>query len=127
MTSERFMARSSAAATSGRGRRSEAPAQGRRPCGVDNHMGFLCRSGGEAGPESAEPVPMSAAEIEAPQALPAHKEPFWVLTMGSIGVVFGDIGTSPLYAMREALAHVRGGASEMAVLGVVSLVFWALI
>lgn len=57
----------------------------------------------------------------------ARKESFWALTLGSVGVVFGDIGTSPLYAMREALAHTRGGASEMAVLGVVSLVFWALI
>ena len=50
---------------------------------------------------------------------------FLALTVGSIGVVFGDIGTSPIYAMREALAHTRG-ASELAVLGVVSLVFWAL-
>jgi KUP system potassium uptake protein len=47
---------------------------------------------------------------------------------GSVGVVFGDIGTSPLYAMREALAHSRsGGTAELAVLGVVSLVFWALL
>jgi KUP system potassium uptake protein len=50
------------------------------------------------------------------------------LIVGAIGVVFGDIGTSPLYAMREALAHSRsGGQAELAVLGVVSLVFWALI
>jgi KUP system potassium uptake protein len=52
---------------------------------------------------------------------------FWALALGAIGVVFGDIGTSPLYAMREALAHSKsGGASEGAVLGVVSLVLWAL-
>src|SRR5581483_11666258 len=44
------------------------------------------------------------------------------------GVVFGDIGTSPLYAMREALRHTRATvAPELAVLGVVSLVTWALI
>jgi KUP system potassium uptake protein len=50
------------------------------------------------------------------------------LIIGAIGVVFGDIGTSPFYAMREALAHSRsGGQSELAVLGVVSLVFWALL
>ncbi|MFN3521316.1 MAG: potassium transporter Kup [Phenylobacterium sp.] len=56
------------------------------------------------------------------------KEGFWALALGSVGVVFGDIGTSPLYAMREALAHSRsGGTSELAVLGVVSLVIWALI
>jgi len=50
------------------------------------------------------------------------------LTIGAIGVVFGDIGTSPLYAMREALTHSRsGGTAELAVLGVLSLIFWALI
>ena len=56
------------------------------------------------------------------------KEKFWALALGSVGVVFGDIGTSPLYAMREALAHSKGGGGgELAVLGVISLVTWALI
>ena len=49
------------------------------------------------------------------------------LAVGAIGVVFGDIGTSPLYAMREALAHSHGGSAELGVKGVISLVFWALI
>jgi KUP system potassium uptake protein len=50
------------------------------------------------------------------------------LAFASIGVVFGDIGTSPLYAMREALHPVvaAGGDLRMAVLGVVSLLLWAL-
>ncbi len=57
-----------------------------------------------------------------------HKESFRALAIGALGVVFGDIGTSPLYAMREALAHSRAGLSgELSVLGVVSLVTWALI
>ena len=58
----------------------------------------------------------------------AHgKNAFFLLALGSVGVVFGDIGTSPFYAMREALAHARGSASlELAVIGVVSLVLWAL-
>src|ERR1700709_2311729 len=52
---------------------------------------------------------------------------FWPLTLGAIGVVFGDIGTSPLYAMREALSHARHSTDiEVSVLGVVSLVLWAL-
>jgi hypothetical protein len=34
---------------------------------------------------------------------------FWALALGSVGVVYGDIGTSPLYAMREALVHAQGG------------------
>ncbi|HEX7758099.1 MAG TPA: potassium transporter Kup [Caulobacteraceae bacterium] len=49
------------------------------------------------------------------------------MALGSVGVVFGDIGTSPLYAMREALAHSKNvGTPESAVLGVVSLVIWAM-
>src|SRR6476659_1663200 len=52
------------------------------------------------------------------------------LTLGSIGVVFGDIGTSPLYALHEAF--VASGATGSAagpqvVLGVLSLILWALI
>ncbi|MEP6967067.1 MAG: potassium transporter Kup [Pseudomonadota bacterium] len=60
-------------------------------------------------------------------AHPGRGQGFWALTLGSVGVVFGDIGTSPLYAMREALAHARnGGAHEASILGVVSLIIWAL-
>src|SRR5262245_47623822 len=53
---------------------------------------------------------------------------FTALTLGSIGVVYGDIGTSPLYAFREAvLAASPGGEVTLpAVHGVVSLIFWAL-
>ncbi len=53
---------------------------------------------------------------------------FWKLTVGSIGVVFGDIGTSPLYAFREAVhgATAGGEVSRAVVLGVLSLILWAL-
>jgi KUP system potassium uptake protein len=53
---------------------------------------------------------------------------FWALTLGSIGVVFGDIGTSPLYAFREAVASAAQGqpATRVIVLGVLSLILWAL-
>jgi KUP system potassium uptake protein len=55
------------------------------------------------------------------------KAGFFMLALGSVGVVFGDIGTSPFYAMREALHHAKGsGNHELAVIGVVSLVLWAL-
>src|SRR5215207_11714748 len=50
------------------------------------------------------------------------------LTLAAVGVVYGDIGTSPLYTMREAFGHAGGlHPSEPAVLGVLSLVFWSLI
>jgi KUP system potassium uptake protein len=54
---------------------------------------------------------------------------FWALTLGSIGVVFGDIGTSPLYAFREAVSGAAHGqpASRVVVLGVLSLILWALL
>ena len=50
---------------------------------------------------------------------------FKALMLGSIGVVYGDIGTSPLYAFREAVIAAggpSGTASPMAVLGVLSLI-----
>ncbi|WP_245444113.1 potassium transporter Kup [Microvirga sp. KLBC 81] len=54
---------------------------------------------------------------------------FWTLTLGSVGVVYGDIGTSPLYALKESLmAASEGGAlTREMVLGVLSLILWALI
>ncbi|MDP1615958.1 potassium transporter Kup [Phenylobacterium sp.] len=74
----------------------------------------------------SEPNP-SAAGTHSDASHP-KADGFWALALGSVGVVFGDIGTSPLYAMREALAHSRsGGTEELAVFGVVSLVTWALI
>ncbi len=52
----------------------------------------------------------------------------WALTVGALGVVFGDIGTSPLYTVKECLAHLPSGAShELGVLGSLSLLFWALV
>src|SRR5712672_4177544 len=55
---------------------------------------------------------------------------FKALLIGSIGVVYGDIGTSPLYALREAVVAASGsdsGTTVQAVLGVLSLIAWALI
>ena len=37
-----------------------------------------------------------------------HGRQFWALTLGAVGVVYGDIGTSPLYAFREAVIAARG-------------------
>jgi KUP system potassium uptake protein len=53
---------------------------------------------------------------------------FWILALGSIGVVFGDIGTSPLYALQTALGQFKGsGLRAVEVIGVVSLIVWALL
>jgi len=58
------------------------------------------------------------------------KVSFWSLALGSIGVVYGDIGTSPLYALREAvLAATPTGIApnDSVVLGILSLIIWALL
>ena len=48
------------------------------------------------------------------------------LTLGAIGVVYGDIGTSPLYALKEVFAHGHVALTTGNIYGVLSLVFWAL-
>jgi len=48
------------------------------------------------------------------------------LSVGALGVVFGDIGTSPLYTMKECLAHLPAGDRTEGVLGALSLIFWSL-
>src|ERR1700747_656980 len=75
----------------------------------------------------AAPVPETAA---ANGHADAHSTAgFAALTLGSIGVVYGDIGTSPLYALREAVvaASAGGEGDPFAVMGVTSLILWALI
>jgi KUP system potassium uptake protein len=70
---------------------------------------------------------LSATSTEAHVEAPVRTG-FWALTLGSIGVVFGDIGTSPLYAFREAVAGAAQGqpVTRAIVLGVLSLILWAL-
>jgi KUP system potassium uptake protein len=65
---------------------------------------------------------------DAPASAPTLKT-FLALALGSAGVVYGDIGTSPLYAFKESISHLRGPGGVLAaadVTGVVSLMFWAL-
>jgi KUP system potassium uptake protein len=71
-----------------------------------------------------------AVEAEQSQAVAGQDHVhsgFWKLLLGCIGVVYGDIGTSPLYALREAVVHsAADGLLDSEVIGVVSLLFWAL-
>ena len=71
----------------------------------------------------------SGSEATTDGVAPAHSS-LWALALGSIGVVYGDIGTSPLYALREAVIAASGAHHEEltrgTVLGVVSLILWAL-
>ncbi len=59
-----------------------------------------------------------------------HAAGVWTLTLGSVGVVFGDIGTSPLYAFREAALAASGHTGPVTpevVIGVLSMILWSLI
>ena len=74
------------------------------------------------------PVPPGARVEADHNGTHSQKTGFWALTIGSVGVVYGDIGTSPLYAFREAAkaAAPGGTVTEVEVFGVLSLIFWAL-
>ena len=61
-------------------------------------------------------------------AAPATSNGPWRLALGATGIVFGDIGTSPLYAFRESfIGHHRLPLDPFHVLGVLSMLVWALI
>src|SRR3569623_585145 len=75
-------------------------------------------------------IDMPLADEAASHGGSKARNKFWLLSLGSIGVVYGDIGTSPLYALREAVAAAvgqDGAPSREAVLGVLSLILRALI
>ena len=80
---------------------------------------------------SENAVPAAETPVAAEHGGAHSTAGFKSLMLGSIGVVYGDIGTSPLYALREALVaaggHTAAGVSNEAVLGVLSLILWALI
>ncbi len=65
-------------------------------------------------------MPHSASSGVSPAAKSA-------LCLGALGVVFGDIGTSPLYTMNECIAHLPAGSREDGMLGILSLILWSLV
>ncbi|MET0605676.1 MAG: potassium transporter Kup, partial [Beijerinckiaceae bacterium] len=80
-------------------------------------------------PDAHAPNLKSAAGPHAPHAPGGHAS-VATLALGALGVVYGDIGTSPLYALRESIV-AAGGASGVAVapdivIGVLSLILWSL-
>jgi KUP system potassium uptake protein len=85
-------------------------------------------------PTSVRPAPSTLARPRVPQydaAEPAsHKTAKWplALSLGALGVVYGDLGTNPLFALGEAFGGEHGLAVRPStVLGVLSLIFWALV
>ena len=67
------------------------------------------------------------ASAEIPAASTSHSQHTALLTLGATGVVFGDIGTSPLYAMKEVfVGHHPLSADKLHIFGALSLMFWSL-
>jgi KUP system potassium uptake protein len=82
-------------------------------------------------PAAPTPLPPSDDEAAFVPVESSDARRFGMLVVASIGVVYGDIGTSPLYAFREAVAAASGGAGVVpqpaAVLGILSLILWSLL
>src|SRR4051812_18808409 len=82
---------------------------------------------------------MTTAPIDVPIVTPAratengeppvdHRASLAVLCLGALGVVFGDIGTSPLYTLKECLLTAGGAEAPVDDLfGILSLMFWSLV
>jgi KUP system potassium uptake protein len=68
-------------------------------------------------------------DLTTPQGGVGSRSKLWALIIGSIGVVYGDIGTSPLYAFRVAVTTATGetGPTSVIVYGILSLILWSLI
>ncbi|MFL5634240.1 MAG: KUP/HAK/KT family potassium transporter, partial [Gemmatimonadaceae bacterium] len=83
-------------------------------------------SGGSTSP--SRPIrPVSRNAVKTDQHHPTDGSNLGLLTLGALGVVYGDIGTSPLYALRECFHGQHGVApTHENVLGVLSLIFWSL-
>ena len=79
-------------------------------------------------PSLATSVPQTSFFTGSGAAIQGNRAHLWKLSMASIGVVYGDIGTSPLYAVKESVKAAAGEAAPSAevVLGIISLILWAL-
>ena len=81
-----------------------------------------------ANTSAVKPANESGAAAPAAPTSEEHHEGYWTLLLGAMGVVYGDIGTSPLYALKASLDHLKAvGVVESEVIGIVSLLIWALI
>ena len=79
-------------------------------------------------PSAISPKAVQAGEKPAPDDGSTPKQPIVTLSVAALGVVYGDIGTSPLYALKQCFSGVHGiYPTPENVLGVLSLIVWSLI
>ncbi len=79
----------------------------------------------------SNPAASSDSAPSPPSPSPSHQAPghgaaFSGLALAALGVVFGDIGTSPLYTLKECIRGGAGGVQTADLFGVLSLIFWSL-
>src|SRR6516164_1495162 len=80
-----------------------------------------------SGPIDVAPQALATASINS-KAHADHRASLVALSLGALGVVFGDIGTSPLYTLKECLLAAGGAEHQVDDLfGILSLMFWSLI
>ena len=78
-------------------------------------------------PVASEPPSVSTRTVGTHAAGSIHSAKLTTLALGALGIVFGDIGTSPLYTLKECLSEAHGvPRSAENTLGVLSCIFWAL-
>jgi KUP system potassium uptake protein len=78
--------------------------------------------------DSRKPEPSRGPVPAGPPHAANDRRQTSLLMLGALGVVFGDIGTSPLYALRQTVLATEGGvANHIAVMGSLSMIFWALV
>jgi KUP system potassium uptake protein len=71
-------------------------------------------------------LPPGTPTVQSPPTVLPTGTKLAALTLGAIGVVYGDIGTSPLYALKEVFGHAGVPLTPQNVLGILSLVFWTM-
>jgi len=74
-------------------------------------------------------TPSAAEDKPSPSSVHGHQQSSWILFIACIGVVYGDIGTSPLYAFRAAMlaaGSAHNGVQRDDVIGILSLILWSL-
>ena len=69
---------------------------------------------------------MTTVAVTADHTTTRHRGYLAAMALGALGVVYGDIGTSPLYTFKTALEWAGGDATPAVALGMLSLIVWTL-
>src|SRR5947208_8047111 len=122
MMVSRFMSHLVAGARVGDGQREQGDGQGDEECIPHDSHPPLITTGAVPGPEKAPKTGLRFTKDSMSDTKSEHPKPLLLLSLSALGVVFGDLGTSPLYALQEAFHGTRGvpPAAEN-VIGMVSL------